>query len=292
MTALRRWLATIAVAIVVASACVGAGLWQWHRHVDRAAAIDLVEQNYGAPPAALQTLVDGPGQPLRADAVWRQASARGRYLDAPVLLRNRPVDSRPGFHVLAPFLVEEGPLAGSVLVVDRGWVPTGEVGSADVEAPDAPAGGIDLLVRLRAAERPAVRNAPDGQVQAIAPDQVRTAADDPAWPAQATLGAYGVLVAEDGRVPADLGPLPAPSTDPGPHLSYAFQWWVFALGALVGCAVLIRRESGQDDAPDLSPADAPAAAGAPARARPQRSRRRGPTAEEEEDAILDAQQAR
>src|SRR5690625_4421712 len=31
----------------------------------------------------------------------------------------------------------------------------------------------------------------------------------------------------------------------GPHLSYAFQWWVFAAGALVGLVVLARREIGR-----------------------------------------------
>ena len=36
--------------------------------------------------------------------------------------------------------------------------------------------------------------------------------------------------------------LPAPEPSEGPHLAYAFQWFLFALLALVGYVVLARRE--------------------------------------------------
>lgn len=288
MPFLRRWFATIAVAVVVAAACALAGMWQWSRHVDRSAAIALVERNYGAPAVHLDELVTQPAAPLDADDVWRTAAVSGRYLGASVLLRNRPVGGQPGFHVLEPFLVDDGDLSGSVLVVDRGWVPTGEDGSGTVEIPSPPAGPVDLLVRLRAPERPSTRSAPPGQVQAIAPEQVRTAAGAPTWEKGTTLSAYGLMVSESGSAPADLGPLPVPSTNPGSHLSYAFQWWVFAVGALVGCVVLIRRESHRETSEEEAGTglDVQAPLHPPARAR------RRPTAEEEEDAILDAQQSR
>ena len=289
MPFLHRWFATIAVAVVVAAACAAAGVWQWNRHVDRSAAIALVEQNYGAPAAPLEELVTDPAVPLDADDVWRTAAVSGRYLDAPVLLRNRPVGGQPGFHVLVPFLIEDGDLSGRVLVVDRGWVPTGEDGSGAVDIPSPPVGRVDLLARLRAAERPSARSAPAGQVQAIAPEQVRTAAGVPGWEPGASLSTYGMVVKESGTAPAALGPLPVPSTHPGSHLSYAFQWWVFAVGALVGCVVLIMRESRREASEEAG--RGPDGRAAPPSAAPARARRR-PTAEEEEDAILDAQQSR
>ena len=44
----------------------------------------------------------------------------GEYLpDSDVLLRNRPVDGTPAYHVVAPFREDS---AGAVLLVDRGWV--------------------------------------------------------------------------------------------------------------------------------------------------------------------------
>ncbi len=78
--------------------------------------------------------------------------------------------------------------------------------------------------------------------------------------------------------PEGLGPLELPSTDLGPHLSYAFQWWVFAAGALVGAVILLRRDEPAPDCGRRPPPPRPA------------PRRRG-RAEEEEDALLDAQEA-
>lgn len=285
MDGLRRWSGTIALAVVVSLGCVAAGLWQWNRHEQRSAAIALVEANYEAPLAPIHQVLP-EGDPLDPAHVWRPVTVTGEYLSEQVLLRNRPVDGRPGFHLLAGLAVQDGPLAGRVLVVDRGWVPIGEDGSDAGAVPPVPPGRVDVVVRLRPDERPSRRDAPAGQVQAIATEQVRSAVlagaePAPTWPQEATLPAYGALASEDGAAPA-LGRLPAPSTDPGSHLSYAFQWWVFALGALVGCAVLIARESSQsptEDGAEVTGRTSP---------RPGRAGRR-PSAEEEEDALLDAQ---
>lgn len=281
--ALGHAVRVLLVAVLVAAGCVAAGVWQWGRHVDRSAAITLVERNYDAPPAALADVL-GPAGELAGAEVWRTAEVRGTYLPATVLLRNRPVDGTPAFHVLAPFVVADGPLAGRVLVVDRGWVPPGD-DSGTIAAPAPPEGSVELRVHLRVAERVSSRDAPDGQVQAVAPVQVRDAAlgggaDEAVWPPEATLDAYGALVSEDGARPAGLGTLPAPSRDPGSHLSYAFQWWVFALGALATGMVLVVRGVRERDAPPDDPGS---------EVRPATRGRRRPTAEEEEDALLDAQ---
>ncbi|MBX9244482.1 SURF1 family protein [Actinotalea ferrariae] len=299
---LRHAARVLLAALLVAAVCTAAGLWQWSRHETRSAAIALVERNYGAQPAPLEDVLDGTA--VSADDVWRPAEVRGEYLPSPVLLRNRPVDGHAGFHVLAPLLVGEGPLTGSVLVVDRGWVPLGEDGGT-VDAPALPRGTVDVVVHVRPGEAASERDAPVGQVQAIAPDQVRAAAVGASealdWPADATLRAYGALVSEDGARPTDVGSLPEPSRDPGSHLSYAFQWWVFALGALGTGVVLVVRgvreradgltdavaddqAAGGTDQPEVGTAVAAVAVGR----RPTRTRRR-PTAEEEEDALLDAQ---
>jgi cytochrome oxidase assembly protein ShyY1 len=312
---------TVLVAVLVAVGCVAAGAWQWSRHTDRSAAVAVVERNYGAPVAELAELVD-PDRPLPADAEWRRAAVSGRYVGEPVLLRNRPVSGTPALHVLQPFLVADGPLEGAVLVVDRGWVPSGEEGDGLV-VPTPPAGPADVVVRLRQEETSSGRDAPPGQVQEIVVDDVRAASGAPAeWSDGAGLALYGGLVSEDGAAAPGLGRLPTPQTTLGTNLSYAFQWWVFALGALAAPVVLRRKE--QRDAEDAaeaadaagtaasadhaSAADAAPQTGATARPgddvagrtpgapegtapvrRPRRRRR--PTAEEEEDALLDAHAA-
>lgn len=284
---LPRAVSVVAVALVVAAGCVLAGVWQWTRHEDRSAAVELVAANYDAAPA---TLADVVGDGLQPAEVWRPVTVRGAYVGAAVL-RNRPVSGTPAAHALGVLEIADGPWRGRLLVVDRGWFPAARA-SAGRPTPD---GTLDVVVRLRAAEPPAGRDAPTGQVQAIAVDQVLGAAGLEGGDAVAD--AYGVLATEDGLVPDDVLPLPRPDADLGPHLSYAFQWWVFALGALVGAVVLLRREAAEGvpsdtlvrAAPDVR-SDVEPGASAPRSTptAPRRPRRRRPTAEDEEDAILDA----
>ncbi|WP_250445326.1 SURF1 family protein [Actinotalea sp. C106] len=281
---LRRTVAVLGVAVLVAAICVAAGLWQWNRHADRSAAVEIVRSNYEATPLPVAEVLT-QGEPLPGDAVWQPVTLEGTYDDeSTVLLRNRPVGGQPGYHVLTPVEIASGPLAGEVLVVDRGWVPTAAEGTGPALEPAAPAGVVEITARLRADEAPATRDAPAGQVHAISVDQVREAGGG-RWTADATLGAYGSLMTENGDPPMDLGALARPSTDLGSHLSYAFQWWVFALGALGGGVVLLRRERATEMEDDgVRPA------GEPPAGRPARRRRRPTVDDEEEDALLDAQQ--
>lgn len=290
----RRWVSALAVAALVALGCVAAGLWQWSRHQERSAAIALVETNEAAPVVPLGDVLTADGA-LEPDDVWRHVRVRGAYLPgSTVLLRNRPVDSVPAYHVLAGLELADGPLAGRVLVVDRGWVPSEDAAGVD-DLPELPATQVELVVRLRASERLADRDAPPGQVQALAPTQVARAGG---WTADGTLDLYAAVVAEDGGAPAGLRTLPGPTTDYGSHLSYAFQWWVFAVGAFVGAVLLLRRDEADAELAGLAVTgpDVPTRAatrGGPLTTNAVRAprRRRRPTAEDEEDAILDAQEA-
>jgi cytochrome oxidase assembly protein ShyY1 len=291
----RRAAGLVAVAVALAAVCTVLGLWQWHRHETRDAAIAVVKANYGADPVPLQDVLSSRSDPLGADEVWRQVRVTGRYdTDATVLLRNRPVAGQPSFHVLVPLVTRAPDGSEGVLVVDRGWIPD-DLDPADV----APArGDVEVVVRLRQDEPPSDRDAPAGQVQAIAVDQVLAAgatgdaADLPAY------AAYGAMVSEDPAGRGRLGALPRPSTDPGSHLSYAMQWWTFALGSLVGFSIMARRELADAAADAAADEDAtgtgtntggtasPAATAATAR------RRRARSAEDEEDALIDAQLTR
>ncbi|RMI13660.1 SURF1 family cytochrome oxidase biogenesis protein [Cellulomonas triticagri] len=271
--ALRRAVGLVVLAVVVSTACVFLGRWQWHRHVARDAAIRLVEQNYSADPVPLADLLPGAGADLDPGDVWRQATITGTYdADATVLLRNRPVNSEPGFHVLTPLVLADG----SALVVDRGWVAWDDDASGEVSLPAPPSGEVDVTVHLRPDEPASERSAPAGQVQAIHVDQVLAAGGTDV----ASFGGYGAVVEERPAADVRLGSLPAPSTDPGSHLSYAFQWWTFAVGSLGAFGWLARRELLEADQPDGEPGAVPTA---------QRSRRRRTSDEDTEDALIDAQ---
>ena len=270
---LRRWVATMAVAAVVAAGCASAGLWQWHRYQARSAAVAVVERNLDAPAVPIERLL-APGEPVSDDEVWQRVETTGHYVPgSTVLLRNRPVGGAQGFHALAGFAVDSGPLAGAVLVVDRGWVPVAADGSSPQDVPPLPVGPIALVAQLRINEATTDRAAPPGQVQVINAATVRAAASPP-WPG-ATLDAYAAVLSENGAG-TGLGALEPPSTDLGPHLSYTFQWAVFAIGSLVGAVILLRREEAPAGAPHEQATASPG---------------RRSTAEQEEDALLDAQES-
>ncbi len=241
----RQWLTLGVAAVLLAVLCLVAARWQWHRYSEREAQIDLVESNYSAEPVRVDDLLPGPGARLDPGDVWRPAVLEGRYVpEETVLLRNRPVHGTPGFHVLVPFEAELSGGGEIVLVVDRGFVPLGDDASAPSAVPAPPDGEVRAVVTMRADEPGSVRGAPDGQVQAINTEQVLGAGPSgAAWAAGRTVGAYGQLRSEDPAPAVSPGALPPPDTDPGSHLSYAFQWVVFALGAVAGYVLLWRRET-------------------------------------------------
>ncbi len=236
----RRAVGTLLIGTAVAATCVLLGVWQWNRHVARSEAVAVFESWSQAPATPIGTAL-GAG-PVTTPQVWQPVSATGHYLcDAQILLRNRPVDGQAGYHVLVPFVVDFGPLAGSALLVDRGFVARGADAAVLPPIPVAPDGTVDLVVRLRIEEAPSGRETIEGQVQSISTLDAQTAAPV-AWDAPPLAG-YGQAVSENGLRPVGLVPTQQPSTDLGPHLSYAFQWWVFAAGALIGAVILVRRDA-------------------------------------------------
>ena len=290
----RQWVVLAVAAVVLAALCLVAGRWQWNRAESRNAEIDLIHANWSAPAVPVAQILDGPGAVVPDDEIWQPVELEGRYAeDATVLLRNRPVGGRGGYHVLVPF---EAQLSGRdiVMVIDRGFVPLGTDGSRPDAVPAPPSGAVTVVASLRADEPASERDAPPGQVQAISTAQVLSAGPDgAAWADGRTVGAYGALRTEEPAPETGLATLPKPDTDPGSHLSYAFQWCIFAIGAIGGYILLWRRERGALRGETVSAGDLLLASGdridsAGLRARtPARERRR--TAEDEEDAMIEAQ---
>ncbi|GAB3162165.1 hypothetical protein GCM10027059_14230 [Myceligenerans halotolerans] len=300
----RQWVILGVAALLLAALCLVAGRWQWDRYEGRNAQIDLIEANWSAAPVPVDDVLDGPGAVLPDDAVWQPVALTGRYEPgATVLLRNRPVHSTPGYHVLVPFVAQHPDAPdGIVLVIDRGFVPLGADGSAPAFVPEPPAAEVEVIASMRLDEPSSSRGAPDGQVQAISTDQVLAAGPDgAAWADGRTVGAYGALRAESPRAATAPAALPEPGTDPGSHLSYAFQWGVFSIGALAGYVLLWRRERGALRGETVSAGDLLLAApdvDTATGGTTSRARRAGsgggllsrPTADsDDEDALIDSQ---
>ncbi len=267
-----RWAGYLGLTIAFAVACFALGNWQLARRAEAHAAVVKVETNYDSAPKPLTTLLPELDS-FDAAREWSQARMSGTYLrDQQLLVRTRPLGGEPGFEVLVPLRLEDG----SIFIVDRGWVPTGSTHDTPDVVPAAPTGTVEVIARLKPGEpRIPGRTAPQGQIATIELHDIAQLLDEPTY-----TGAYGLMVAEAPAAAENPTPLPRPARDEGPHLSYAFQWFVFALLGFIGLGWAIRQEYRLANADD--PDEQKRAA-----ERERRRAGRAPTDSEVEDALLD-----
>ncbi|GAA1694077.1 hypothetical protein GCM10009808_08970 [Microbacterium sediminicola] len=278
-----RWTGYVAVAIVFAIVCAFLSNWQFSRNAERSAQLALVAANYDAEPGSLADLLPSDDE-LPVDSEWHPVALTGTYLaDETILVRNRPRGGTSAFEVLVPFRTDDG----RVLLIDRGWIPPGE-DSEPSAVPAVPDGTVTVIARLRPSESlPASgrTDAPDGQVPTIYLPLVAEKVDS-----DLITGAYGLMVSEDPAPPTAPNALDDPSEDPGPYLSYAIQWILFAamgfgfIGYVIRTEIRARREDAEDD-PDAGYDRDKDSAPPPSAPRSGRKRDRDM---DEEDAILDS----
>ena len=195
------------VAILVATVCVLLGRWQLDRLAQRRARNAVLATRLALPPLPVR-------RDIAADSArQRRVVARGVYdFSAERTWPGRSFQGTPGVALVTPLRLPDG----SAVLVDRGWVPSPDAFHVDhtlYREPDtATVTGIALIPP---------RGRGDVAVAGFLPFVIQAGTPDP------------------GRgLPRRW---PEPAFDDGPHLSYAIQWFSFALIALVGTAGLIRK---------------------------------------------------
>ena len=232
--ATRRWLGLLVVAVLVAAGCVLMGVWQVARLSDRHERNDLLERNLGAAPRPVADVL-AVGRDAAEGAQFLRVRARGTFdVGRQLVVRTRPFEGRVGFYVLTPLLTP----SGTALLVNRGWVPPGPDATGLPDVPLPPPGTVAVTARVRRSEpASSTGTPPPGQVTRIHVPGIAATLPYEVY------GGYGDLVALRPS-PADApARLPAPEPSEGPHLAYAFQWFLFAGLALGGYVVLARREA-------------------------------------------------
>jgi cytochrome oxidase assembly protein ShyY1 len=228
-----RWGGYLALTVVFALVCVLLGCWQLARRADALAENNRVAANYDAAPRPIDEVL-AELDSFDTDDKWAAVSLTGSYLsDEQLLVRNRPLGGQPGFELLVPFQLDNG----DIVIIDRGWLPTGELQDKPDVVPEAPQGEVTVVARLKAGE-PTLegRKAAEGEIPSIDLPTIAKTLDGPVY-----TGAYGALASESPS--ADTGTLGTrPPEDEGPHLSYAFQWFVFALLGFLGLGYAAREE--------------------------------------------------
>ncbi len=216
---MRRWGLPV-LAVLAAAVCVRLGFWQLDRLGQRRAMDADRAARMAQPPLRAARPGDLGG------AEYRRVIATGAFDFArEVVVVSRSHLGTPGVHVVTPLRLAGG---GAVLVV-RGWV-------ASPDARNVP------LERLREPDSATVEGV------ALPPAEAGAPADStfPLFVRDASPAAL------EARYPYPLAPLllqraePSPGAPPalraivpptlgnGPHLSYANQWFAFAVVAVVG----------------------------------------------------------
>lgn len=242
-----KWLFGHVLALGLIALFINNGFWQLGRLEQRRDYNARLAAMAALPPVtvdeALEPLGQGGGVPE-----FRTVTASGEYLPgAELLLRGRAYDTRPGFHVLTPLLLDAsaGEWAGKLLLVDRGWVPF-EHDAVPVTVATPPSGSVTVRGRLRAPTHP-----PAGTAAALAPR------DPPSGPLVQSY--YADVDRLSGQMPGELVPafvelaaqspaqageypivVPPPVPTEGSHFGYSIQWFSFAAVGVVGYVLLLR----------------------------------------------------
>ncbi|GLU47247.1 SURF1-like protein [Nocardiopsis ansamitocini] len=231
-------LAFHALVLLVIPSFIVLGQWQYDRSVLKSEAVALQEANLSAAPVPVEELAQvGAGLP-REDR-WRSVTATGTFdSEHELLVRNRDGARGVGLYVVTPLVTSEG----TGLLVNRGWVPQPPTSTEQPEVPAPPAGEVTVTGRLQFSETPEntgirVRDGlPEGQIMLIDVDAIAGTVPYPLY------GGFAELT--DQEPVSDPAPerVPVPEVDTGMNFSYAVQWWVFSLIAVVGWVFLVRRE--------------------------------------------------
>lgn len=210
-----RDLAGAVGALAVAALFVRLGFWQLARLRERQAHNAIIAARRAQPPVEL------PMHRLAADALRdRRALARGVYDYAQERVwSGRTYDGAPGVALLTPLRLSDG----TAVFVDRGWASSPDAAHVD-QARYREGDTVEVLGLVL----PAPRDRGD-----VDPARLRDSLPYPVLPV--------VVQLSDSTAPHPQGlhRWRPPVLDNGSHLSYAIQWFSFALIVVVGTVGLL-----------------------------------------------------
>ena len=225
--------------LCVAALCVRLGFWQLDRLQQRRERNTVTQRALSLPVLHLRdSLPELFRHPDRY--AYRRARAEGAYdSTTELVLRGRAFRGSPGVNLLTVLRVAPD----TALLVNRGWVPSGDAATIDPRAYAEPG--------PRSVE--GVLIVPPPRAGPVAPLTIRVGGTSLVSVARISLdslegvGAYALPPIYLPQLPTRAGEdalprrLPLPETGSGPHLGYAIQWFSFAAIAVGGLALLLRR---------------------------------------------------
>jgi len=235
-----KWIFRHILVLLVAVILANFGFWQVRRldekrnhNADiRASLAETPLQLDGQQPATPETLH------------FRRVQVRGEFDNAEsMVLRNRSFNNQPGVHLLTPLKLQNSDQA---VLVDRGWLPRA-LSDPESRAEYAVTGpvtveGIAYQTQTRPSSLAPLDKVPDGESRLDAWFRV----DIEMIQAQLPYPLLPVFITQSPGPDNTADTLPQPAgnveLDEGPHLSYAIQWFSFAVVLLIIYGYFIRQE--------------------------------------------------
>jgi len=216
-----RWLAFAAVTLVLVAAAVFLGRWQW----DRTQSILAAERAAASQAMPIEQVLPAGKADLPDEVIGQPVTLTGTYEPSmQVAVTNRELAGNPGVWIVTGLRLADGRVAA----VLRGWVT-----SADEVAAVVPTGSVTVTGVLQPDEAfyADAASAP-GTVVSISSARLATMWGEPVLPGYVTL--------QTQMPPRNAAPAPVPATVqtgnvafPLQNFVYAFQWWLFALFAII-----------------------------------------------------------
>ncbi len=231
-----RSLVFVAGCLLAATVFTRLGFWQLSRLGERRAVNARMRAARDLPPLNL----DDPTviRSLNADSIDnRRVTITGRYDHAAeVVIRGQSEGGVPGVRLLAPLR----PLRGDpAILVQRGYVTSADARTVDLTTLHEEGVRTVAGIAFRQPDS-GVAGDPMEEGGQLTWRRVDLSALRKRLPYQ--LESYVVLQTPDSTLPRLPRRDDAPSLDDGPHLSYAIQWFGFAIIAVVGGGVVgVRR---------------------------------------------------
>ena len=245
----RRWALFAVTVVVLAYGCWWLGQWQFDRLQTRETTNSRTTENLRAAPAPVGEVI-AVGRPASPRDEWRRVTATGTYVaDRSFVIRYQTREGASGVDIVTPLRTEEGP----ALLVDRGWMKTGNVGADSVDAPAPSSGRVTVVGWVREDARGDAAAVADRSARAVSSVEMAKHLDTPV---------YGGFVDVEKETPAPRTALvraELPDLGNGPHFFYGLQWWFFGLLAVFGFCYLAydeRRRLRAGDGAGSSPAAA------------------------------------
>ena len=235
------WVTLIVVALMLLLARLG--IWQLDRLQERRVANAQLLAAIESSPIDLNQDIDEyvamePRQ-VSGDLANRDVAMVGAYdYDQQRILKLQSWDGRAGVHLITPLILEG---TDTAVLIDRGWIPDAAYEAGEMFAEQTGAQSVKGYVALT--------------------ETISRRTADSIVPLDPGLELFRVDVAELGkRFPYQLAPfyvklispegasaeLPIPvpkeiDLSEGPHLDYAFQWFIFSLGLGIAYVVYVNR---------------------------------------------------